>query len=146
MPNHKRGQQKLTQLQDKIQILKTAEKETSKQLLRGSHESHKSIALLEKQNDTLHNDLSMSMVKLTLQLEKSHAKLAKSTSDLKTLCNKPSNICKAVKHGKEQKEQAKASVQKKILDQRSVHCLMQKSVFTKETRNVVCLLVKTGCS
>ena len=39
-----------------------------------------------------------------------------------------------------------ASVKKKILDQRSVHHLMQKGVFTKETRNVVCLLVKAGCS
>jgi len=142
----KRGQQKLTQLQDQVQILKTAEKEASKQLLRGSHESHKAIALLQKQNDTLHNELSMSMARWSLQLEKSHAKLARSTSDLKTLCNKASNLCKAVKHGKEQKEQAMASVKKKILDQRSVHHLMQKGVFTEETRNVVHLLVKAGCS
>ena len=56
------------------------------------------------------------MANWTLQLEKSHAKLAKSTSELKTLCNKASKLCKAVKHGKEQKEQAMASV-KKILDQ-----------------------------
>ena len=141
-----RGQQKLTQLQDQIQILKTAEKETSKQLLRGSRESHKAIALLEKQNDTLHNRLSMSMAKWTLQLENSHAKLAKSTSDLKELRNKASKLRKAVKLGKEQKEQAIASVKKKIVDQQSVHYLMQKGVFTKQTRNVVHLLVKAGCS
>ena len=96
----KRGQKKLTQLQDQVQILRTAEKETSKQLLRGSCESHKAIASLEKQNDTLHNDLSMSMAKWTLQLENSHAKLAKSTSDLKELCDKASKLCKAVKHVK----------------------------------------------
>jgi len=86
------------------------------------------------------------MAKWTLQLEKSHAKLARSTSDLKTLHNKASKLCKAVKHGKEQKEQAMASVKKKILDQWSVHHLMQKGVFTKETHNVVHLLVKAGCS
>jgi len=113
----KRGEQKLTKLQDQVQILKIAEKEASRQLLRGSHKSNKAIALLQKQNDTLHNELSMSMAKWTLQLEKSHAKLARSTSDLKTLCNKASKLCKAVKHGKEQKEQAMASVKKKILDQ-----------------------------
>jgi hypothetical protein len=39
-----------------------------------------------------------------------------------------------------------ATVKKKILDQRSVHHLMQKGVFTEETRNVVHLLVKAGCS
>ncbi|EDR07527.1 glutamic acid-rich protein [Laccaria bicolor S238N-H82] len=88
----------------------------------------------------------MSMAKWTSQLEKSHAKLAKSTSDLTTLRNKASKLCKAVKCGKKQKEQSIASVKKKILDQRSVHYLMQKGVFTEETRNVVCLLVKAGCS
>ena len=113
----KRGQEKLTKLQDLVQILKTAEKEASRQLLRGSHESHKAIALLQKQNDNLHHKLSMSMAKWTLQLEESHAKLARSTSDLKTLRNKTSKLHKAVKHGKEQKEQAMASVKKKILDQ-----------------------------
>jgi len=107
----------LTKLQDQVQILKIAEKEASRQLLRGSHKSNKAIALLQKQNDTLHNDLSMSMAKWTLQLEKSHAKLARSTSDLKTLCNKASKLRKAVKHSKEQREQAMASVKKKILDQ-----------------------------
>ena len=142
----KQGQEKLTKLQDLVQILKTAEKEASRQLLRGSHESHKAIALLQKQNDNLHHKLSMSMAKWTLQLEESHAKLARSTSDLKALRNKASKLRKAVKHGKEQKEQAMASVKKKILDQQSVHHLMQKGVFTKETRNVVQLLVKAGCS
>ena len=142
----KRGQQKLTQLQEQVLILKTAEKEASKQLLRGSRESHKAISLLQKQNNTLHHELSMSMAKWALQLEKTHAKLATSTSDLKTLHNKASKLCKAVICGKEQKEQAIASVKKKILDQQSVHQLMQKGVFTEETRNVVRLLVKAGCS
>ena len=142
----KRGQQKLTQLQEQVLILKTAEKEASKQLLRGSRESHKAISLLQKQNNTLHHELSMSMAKWALQLEKTQAKLATSTSDLKTLRNKASKLRKAVICGKEQKEQAIASVKKKILDQRSVHQLMQKGVFTEETRNVVRLLVKAGCS
>ena len=142
----KRGQAKLTQLQEQIEILKTAEKEASKQILRGSRESHQAIALLQKQNDTLHNELSVSMAKWTSQLEKTHAKLATSASDLKSLRDKASKLRKAVIHGKEQKERAMASVKKKILDQRSVHHLMEKGVFTEETRNVVRLLVKAGCS
>jgi len=142
----KQGQKKLTQVQEQVQILKTAEKEASRQLLRGSHESHQAMALLQKQNQALHNELSMSMARWTSQLEKTHVKLATSSSDLKTLCNKASKLHRAVKRGKEQKEQAMASVKKKILDQQSVHHLMQKGVFTEETRNVVHLLVKAGCS
>jgi hypothetical protein len=45
-----------------------------------------------------------------------------------------------------QKEHAIAVIKKKILDQRSVHHLMHKSVFTEETNNLVHLLVQAGCS
>jgi chromosome segregation ATPase len=86
----KPGQEKLNQLQEQVQFLKTAEKEASKQLLRGPHESHQALALLQKQNDTLNNELSMSMASWTSQLEKTHTKLAKSASDLKTLHNQAS--------------------------------------------------------
>ena len=61
---------KLTQLWEQIEILKTAEKEASKQLLRRSHELNQAIALLQKQNDTLHNELSMAMAMWTSQLER----------------------------------------------------------------------------
>ena len=136
----------MTQLQEQIEILKIAEKEASKQLLRGSHEDHQAIALLQKQNDTLHNELSMAMARWTSQLENTHAKLATSTSDLKTLRDKASKLRKVVICGKQQKERAMASVKKKILDQQSIHHLMQKGVFTEEICNVVRLLVKAGCS
>jgi len=44
------------------------------------------------------------------------------------------------------KEQAIASVKAKLLKEKSVHHLMNKGVFTEETRNVVRLLVRAGCS
>ena len=86
------------------------------------------------------------MARWTSQLEKTHAKLAVSTSDLKILWQKASKLRKAVVHCKEQKERAIFSVKKQILNQKSVHHLMHKGVFTEETRNVVHLLVKAGCS
>jgi len=49
-------------------------------------------------------------------------------------------------HSKETKNRAIASVKEKISQQRSVHHLMSKGVFTEETRNVIHLLVKAGCS
>ena len=142
----KRGKDKLVQLQKQIEILQTAEKEVSKQLLRESHESSQAIILLKEENKVLHKDLSLSMARWTSQLERTHAKLAASTSDLRTLREKASKLRKTVIHSKEQKERAIVSVRKKISDQQSVHHLMHKGVFTEETRNVVRLLVKAGCS
>jgi len=114
--------------------------------LRGSHESYQALISLKKENEGLRNELSESVAKWTSQLKKTHAKLSTSNSDLKTLCKKASKLCKAVIHTKEQKERAIASVKEKISNQRSVHHLMCKGVFTEETRNVVHLLVKAGCS
>jgi len=133
-------------LEEQLEIIKTAEKEASKQLLRGSHESHQALLSLKNENESLCNKHSVSMAKWTSQLEKTYAKLATSNLDLKTLCGKASKLRKAVIHSKEQKEQAIAAVKEKILNQRSVHQLRHKGVFTEETRNVVRLLVKAGCS
>ncbi|KAF9474254.1 hypothetical protein BDN70DRAFT_908580 [Pholiota conissans] len=53
---------------------------------------------------------------------------------------------KSVGHSKQVKERAIEAVQAKILQKKSVHHLVQKGVFTEETRNIVRLLVKVGCS
>ena len=142
----KRGKEKLARVEKQVEILKIAEKEASKEFLRGSRESYQAITSLKKENETLHTELSVSMARWTSQLEKTHAKLAVSNSDLKILRQKASKLRKAVVHCKEQKERAIFSVKKQILNQRSVHHLMHKGVFTEETRNVVRLLVKAGCS
>ena len=81
----KRGKEKLAQVEKQVEILKIAEKEASKEFLRGSRESYQAITSLKKENETLHTELSVSMARWTSQLEKTHAKLAVSTSDLKTL-------------------------------------------------------------
>jgi len=107
----------LAQLTEQLEILKIVEKEASKQCLRGSHESYQAITLLRKENEALHNELSVSMARWTSQLDKTHAKLATSTSDLKILHEKASKLCKAAVHSKEQKEQTILSLKKQILNQ-----------------------------
>ena len=64
----KRGQDKLARLEEQLDILKTAEKEASKQFLRGSHESHQALMSLKKDNESLHNELSVSLARWTSQL------------------------------------------------------------------------------
>jgi hypothetical protein len=142
----KRGKEKLTRLEEQLEVLKTAKKEASKQFLRGSSESHQALLSLKNENTSLRNELSVSVAKWTSQLESAHAKLARSSLDLKTLHGKSSMLRKAVIRSKEQKTRAIAAIKEKILKQRSVHQLMHKGVFTEETRNVVRLLVKAGCS
>jgi len=57
------------------------------------------------------------MASWTSQLEKTHAKLATSNSDLKILHEKASKLCKTVVRSKEQKEQAILSLKKPISNQ-----------------------------
>ena len=131
----KRGKEKLVRVEKQVEILKAAEKEASKEFLRGSRESYQAITSLKKENETLHTELSVSMAKWASQLEKIHAKLVVSTSDLRILREKASKLHKAVVCSKEQKERAMFSVKKQILNQRSVYRLMHKGVFTEETHN-----------
>ena len=114
--------------------------------MRGSCESHQALLSLKKENESLRNELSVSVARWSSQLGKTPVKLATSNLDLRTLCEKATKLCKTVVCSKAQKEQIMVAVKKKILNQLSVHQLKHKSVFTEETRNVVRLLIKAGCS
>ena len=54
---------------------------------------------------------------------------------------KRSNNC-----AKERLEHIVMAAREKAIQEHSVHRLMSKGVFTEETRNIVCLLVRAGCS
>ena len=142
----KRGKDKVIRLEAQLEIIKNAEKEASKKFLRGSHESFQALTLLTKKNENLRGELMKSVARWTTQLDKTQAKLVSSNIDIKKLREKASKLKKAVVRFKEQKERAIASVKAKISKEKSVHHLMSKGVFTEETRNVIRLLVKAGCS
>ena len=86
----KQGKENLTRLEEQLEVLKTAKEEASKQFLCGSSESHQAILSLKNENTSLHNELSVSVAKWTSQFERAHAKLARSSLDLKTLHGKSS--------------------------------------------------------
>ena len=60
--------EKVAQLQEQLDIIKTAKKEASKQFLRGSRESYQAIISLQQENKTLYKKLSASMAKWSSQL------------------------------------------------------------------------------
>ena len=142
----KHGQVKVSQLEKQIDILQKAETEGSARFLLGSRQSSQALASLTKVNEGLRSELSKSMSKWTLQIKKTQSKLDDSNLNLKALRNEASILRKTVVHCKNSKELAIAAVKEKILQKKSVHHLMHKGVFTEETRNVVRLLVKAGCS
>ena len=81
----KRGHDKLESMEKQIGMLKKAEIDASTCLLNRSQDSKKALASLTKDNAGLRSDLSHSMAKWTLQLEKSQIKLETSKSNLKAL-------------------------------------------------------------
>ncbi|KAF8804582.1 hypothetical protein BYT27DRAFT_7213745 [Phlegmacium glaucopus] len=142
----KRGQDKVAQLTEQIAILKNAETNDSAHLLKDSKDAEKAIALLMEANEDLQGELSDSMTQWSSQLHKTWSKLEKSQSNCKALQKKITALQKHSASIKAVKEHAIASVRENLLKKKSVHHLMDKGVFTEETRNVVHLLVKAGCS
>ncbi|KAF8813366.1 hypothetical protein BYT27DRAFT_7250897, partial [Phlegmacium glaucopus] len=140
------GQDKVAQLTEQIAILKNAETNDSAHLLKDSKDAEKAIALLMGANEDLQGELSDSMTQWSSQLHKTWSKLEKSQSNCKALQKKITALRKHSASIKSGKEHAIASVRAKLLKEKSVHHLMDKGVFTEETRNVVRLLVKAGCS
>src|SRR6266571_4378126 len=86
------------------------------------------------------------MAQWTLQLDKTRLKLEDSQYKCIKLQKEDTALRKSSSQFKAVKERAIASVKAKLLQEKSVHHLMNKGVFTEETRNVVRLLVRAGCS
>ena len=79
-------------------------------------------------------------------LTKTQSRLEMANSKLAALWKEASHLRKSVAHASGVKDCAVAAKKAKVKKEISMHHLMDKGVFTEETRNVVWLLVKAGCS
>jgi len=140
------GQDKIASLNEQVDLLKKAEANASASLLKNSQNAQLAIESLTKANTNIQSDLSKSMAQWTLQLDKTRLKLEDSQSKCIKLQKEVTALRKSSSQFKAVKERAIASVKAKLLQEKSVHHLMNKGVFTEETRNVVRLLVRAGCS
>ena len=141
-----RGQVKIAHLNKQLEILKKAEATASASLLKDSQNAQFAIASLRKANTSLQNELSTSVTRWAFQLEKTRVKLGNSQSRRSKLQKEVTALRKFKSQSQIVKEQAIARVKGKLLQERSAHHLMNKGIFTEETRNLVRLLVKAGCS
>lgn len=140
-----RSQTREEKLQGQIKIFKKAEKGSSHLLNKPKQPDH-SMARLQKENAKLHQQLSSLMSTWTTKLEKSRSKLEASGSSLKSLRREISNLHKANNRAGVSKERALAAAKKKAEKQRTIHHLTENGVITEQTRSIVRLLVKSGCS
>jgi hypothetical protein len=144
-----RGQAKKEVLEDQIRFLRLSDLSWSDKLKSIKSNASKAIdALLkvEKENSSLRSELSK-----TLERCNDEVKRAQLTAHLVGQRLKESRILAA----RLQKRQARAgtvrekAVQKareKAIQERSVHTLLNKGIYTEETRNLIRLLVQAGCS
>ena len=145
----KRWKDKIGQLHDQVKILEQAERDASAQSLRGSQQSKQALASLrslQDENNGLRSELSKAIGSWTSKLAGVHSKLELSKEKLQVLREEAYKLRRTVTRAKEIQENAVAKVKAKILQERSEHHLTSKGIFTEDTRNVVRLLVKAGCS
>ena len=142
----KRGSAKIARLEQQKEILVNAEKNASACFSERSKNSEQALLLLKKANSGLRMELSDSMARWTSQLDKTRSKLETANSKLSALQKEASHLRKCVACASGVKDRAVAAAKMKVKQETSTHHLMNKGVFTEETRNVVWLLVKAGCS
>jgi len=133
-----------------ILLLKKANSVTSAQLSKGLRDSATTITKLLEMNNNLRTELSQSVTTWTSRTEAlteaAKSKLMSSDIRLKKAQKEVSKLRKGFRRATQVKECAVETAKAKVISQKSVHHLMRKGVFTEETRNLVHLLSKSGCS
>jgi len=78
--------------------------------------------------------------------EAAKSKLLFSDTRLRNAQKEISKLRKGFRQATQVKERAVETAKAKVIQQKSVHHLSHKGIFTQETRNLVCLLSQSGCS
>jgi len=142
----KRGLEKKQTLEKQILLLKSADKKQFNAIVEESKGSKMAINSLLKVNEHLRSELSETMTTWAIKLERVKINLQLTGSKLKNSQKELTQFKRAGSHAKERHERSVMAAREKALQEKSIHRLMSKGVFTEETRNMVRILVKAGCS
>jgi len=137
---------KIEKLQGQAVILQKADIAAAARHKSKMREVQGDFAFLRRANENLQAELSKAMIKWSSQLENTRLKLEATQSLRRELRREVTALQKASVRSQAVKEHAIASIKAKITKEASVHHLMEKGVITNQTRNIVRLLVKAGCS
>ena len=147
---HKRATSKHGSMASQILLLKKADAISSAQLSKGLRNSADTITKLLKMNEDLRTELSQSVATWSSRTEAlteaAKSKLLFSDTRLKNAQKEISKLRKGFRRATQVKERAVETAKAKVIQQKSVHRLSHKGIFTQETRNLVRLLSQSGCS
>lgn len=144
-----RGKKKKESLQDQMNILRSAALESSKKhkdTLSSANHAIESLIRIEKENEGLKSDLSLCFECSIAQAKTCGQELRKAKKELSKCKKQVYRLKGCCKLAASKRETAVTRAEAKVLKQRSVHKLMNKGVYTEDTRNLIRLLVKAGCS
>jgi len=146
----KRAISKHGSMASQILLLKKADAMSSAQLSKGLRDSATTITKLSKINEVLRTELSQSITTWSSRTEAlaeaTNSKLISSDTRLKNAQKEISKLRKGFYRATQAKEHAVKTAKAKVIQQKSVHHLSHKGIFTQETRNLVRLLSQSGCS
>src|SRR6266540_3960625 len=146
----KRATSKHGSMASQILLLKKADAVSSAQFSKGLRDSAVTITSLLKVNEDLRTELSQSVTTWSSRTEAlteaAKSKLMSSDTRLKNAQKEVSKLRKGFHRATQAKEHAVSTAKAKVVQQKSVHHLSHKGVFTQKTRNLVCFLSQSGCS
>ena len=136
-------------LEDEIKSLKSAEKQNTEIFKKVTSETWKyldDLGKLRQDNSGLREKLSFTMQQFKQEMNSVQNKLNSTLQNLRVTKTCVIKLKKSCRRAAAQKERAVKKAQEDTLRKRSVHHLMHKGVYTEETRNLIRVLVKAGCS
>jgi hypothetical protein len=139
---YKRASLKNGSMKYQIALLEKANAISTKGLMDSANINKKIL----KMNNDLQNELSQTVVTWSSQTEAIKSKLISSDTRLKNVQKEVSKLRKSCHRAAQVKNHAVETAKAKVVQQKSVHHLANKGVFTEDTRNLVRLLSQAGCS
>ena len=124
-------------LQEQLDILQSSFDQTSR-------DSERAVKVLLEKNQNLQSELSKSMSEMAIHIHRWKAELDVSKTKLHSSKKELKNLKRSYQRAVKGKQSAVAIM--KVQKEKSVFHLKKKGVFSQETRNLVRLLIKAGCS
>ena len=142
----KRRQTKIERLEEQMKVLKEAETQANRKFSKYACDTKASLDYLKATNSGLEDKLAVSLERWNTELSVTTLRLGESKARQMELQKEVTQLRKQTRRSTDIRERAVAAAKAKIEIEKSNFHLMKKGVFTNETRNLVQILVRAGCS
>jgi hypothetical protein len=135
-------------LEEQCRYLKMEAAEKSaglKKITTSASETIKKLLSLEKENSALRAELLATLTRCAAEATESQQRLSSTNKKLKGSRLLASNLAMRCKRATAVKDKAVNRAREQVQQERSVHSLLSKGVYSEDTRNLVRLLVQAGC-